>query len=71
MLILKKKQFLMITFLLFISFSSVFLAKNNNIENRTYDVTQVSSVPVTQKVIVVDAGHRSEKTGGAVSKNRK
>ena len=45
---------------LFLSFS-VYFASSNNTTNRSYDITQVSALPVTEKVIVLDAGHRSEK----------
>lgn len=49
-------------FFLFISFS-VYYANSGaklNTQNRSYDVTQVSSIPVTEKVIVIDAGHGGE-----------
>lgn len=55
MFILRKKRIVLILCSLFISFS-VYLAQNKN-QNRSYDITQVSSIPVTKKVIVIDAGH--------------
>lgn len=60
MFILRKKRIALILCLLFFSFS-VYLAKSDNTENRSYDITQVSTLPVTEKVIVIDAGHRSVK----------
>lgn len=59
MFIFRKKRFVLILILLCVSFSSYFLA-NKNTENRSYDITQVSSLPVTEKVIIVDAGHGGE-----------
>lgn len=60
MYIFKRKRFALILCFLFLSFSSYFIAGNNkniNTKNRNYDITQVSSLPVTEKVVVVDAGH--------------
>lgn len=68
MFILKKQRVLLMLGFLFFSFSMYF-AQNRNLQNRSYDITQVSSIPVTQKVVIIDAGHRSEKTDGAVSSN--
>lgn len=59
MFIFRKKRFALILLMLCVSFSSYFIA-NNNTENRSYDITQVSSLPVTEKVIVIDAGHGGE-----------
>ena len=56
MFILRKKRIALMLCFLCISFFAYF-ASTNNITNRSYDVTQVSSIPVTEKVIVVDAGH--------------
>lgn len=64
MLVLKKKKFFLILCFLCISFSSYFLSskssQNLTVQNRSYDITQVSALPVTKKVIVIDAGHGGE-----------
>lgn len=59
MFILRKKHFALILLSLFLSFS--FCVVEENITKRSYDITQVSVPPVNQKVVVIDAGHRSEK----------
>lgn len=69
MFILRKRRIALMLFFLCFSFS-IYFANSNSSQNRTYDVTQVSSIPVTEKVIVLDAGHRTEKTGGAVRISR-
>lgn len=56
MFILRKKRIAIMICFLCISFFTYF-ASTNNVTNRSYDVTQVSSIPVTEKVIVIDAGH--------------
>lgn len=56
MFIIRKKRFVLILCLLFLSFS-VYFVSSENIENRSYDITQVSTIPVTEKVIIIDAGH--------------
>lgn len=59
MVIFRKKRFVLLFSLLFLSFSVFFASNRNiNITNRNYDITQVSALPVTNKVIVIDAGHR-------------
>ena len=63
MYIFKRKQFLLILCFLFLSFSIYFASNENNIintTNRSYDITQVSALPVTEKVVVIDAGHGGE-----------
>ena len=45
---------------MYFSFSTYFIASKDNFKNRSYDITQVSSLPVTEKVIIVDAGHGGE-----------
>ena len=57
MYVFKRKRFVLIFFFLFFSFSTYFASYDNKV-NRSYDITQVSSIPVTEKVIVIDAGHR-------------
>lgn len=57
MIILRKKRIFLIFCFLILSFSTCFLANSKTNENRTYDITQVSTIPVTEKVIVIDAGH--------------
>ena len=59
MFVFRKKRFALILILLCVSFSSYFLA-NKSTENRSYDITQVSSLPVTEKVVIIDAGHGGE-----------
>lgn len=60
MFVFSKKRFALILSCIFLSFT--FFIASNKMENRTFDITQVSAVPVNEKVIVLDAGHRSEKT---------
>lgn len=60
MIIFRKKRFAFILCFLFLSFSFCFIANNKTNQNRSYDITQVSSIPVTEKVIVIDAGHGGE-----------
>ena len=55
MFILRKKQISMILCLLFISFS-FYLATENTV-NRSFDIKQVSALPVDNKVVIIDAGH--------------
>ncbi len=59
MLIIKRKQFALILSFLVLSFG-IYFAQDKNTQNRSYDIMQVSSIPVTNKVIVVDAGHGGE-----------
>ena len=54
MYMFRKKHFALILCFLFFSFT-FYLADNT--AKRNYDITQVSSVPVDGKVIVIDAGH--------------
>ena len=60
MFILRKRRIALILCFLFLSFTTYFASNNINKENRSYDITQVSSIPVTEKVIVIDAGHGGE-----------
>lgn len=57
MYILRKKRVFFILFFLCLSFSTYFISSKNMVQNRSYDITQVSSLPVTEKVIIIDAGH--------------
>lgn len=61
MFVFKKKRFFLILCFLCISFGTYFLATDNtniiDTKNRSYDITQVSAIPVTEKVVVIDAGH--------------
>lgn len=59
MYVFKRKRFALMLCFLFLSFSVYFASNGNNAskENRSYDITQVSSIPVTEKVIIIDAGH--------------
>ena len=59
MYVFRKKQFALILSFLFLSFS--FYAVSNNNSNRNFDITQVSALPIDEKVVIIDAGHRSEK----------
>ena len=60
MYILRKKRIALILCSLFLSFCVYFTGNNINTANRNYDITQVSALPVTEKVIVIDAGHGGE-----------
>ena len=55
MFVFSKKHFALILSCLFLSFT--FIIASNNVQNRTFDITQVSALPVNEKVIVLDAGH--------------
>lgn len=55
MFIFRRKRFALILCSLFISFS--FCLANNTTNQRSYEIQQVSALPVDSKVIVVDAGH--------------
>ncbi len=59
MFFFRKKHFALILFSLFLSFS--FYLAEENFVNKTFDITQVSAIPVSEKVIIIDAGHRTEK----------
>ena len=58
MLILRRKQIGMILCAVFVLFS-FYLAIENNVK-RSFDIKQVSALPVDSKVIVIDAGHGGE-----------
>lgn len=60
MFIFTKKRFALILSCLFLSFS--FYIASSKMNNRSLDITQVSALPVNKKVVIIDAGHRSEKT---------
>jgi len=59
MFVFSKKRFALILSCLFLSFT--FIIASNSMQNRTFDITQVSAIPVNEKVIILDAGHRSER----------
>lgn len=59
MYVFRKKHFALILCFLILSFS--FFVASENVTNRSYDIKQVSAIPVNEKVIIIDAGHRSEK----------
>lgn len=59
MFVFRKKHFALILCFLFLSFS--FYTVSQNVNQRSYEITQVTAIPADGKVIVVDAGHRSEK----------
>ena len=61
MFVFSKKHFSLILLFLFVSFSFC-IAKENVMRN--YEITQVTAPPVNERVIVIDAGHRTEKTEG-------
>ena len=66
MYIFRKKRFALLLCFLCMSFTFSFLANKPDkahVNNRNYDITQVSSIPATGKVVVIDAGHRSERIG--------
>lgn len=60
MFVFSRKRFALILSCIFLSFT--FVIVSNNVQNRTFDITQVSAIPVNEKVIVLDAGHRTERT---------
>ena len=66
MFIFRKSRFLLIISCLFLSFA--FYIANNNVNERSYEITQVSAVPASEKVVIIDAGHGGA-DGGAVSSN--
>lgn len=61
MFVFKRKRFFLILCFLCISFGTYFASTNSHnvidTQNRSYDITQVSAIPVTEKIIVIDAGH--------------
>lgn len=59
MFILRRKHLTLILCALFVSFSFCLISEKNS--SRNFGITQVSALPVDEKVIVIDAGHRSEK----------
>lgn len=63
MFVFRRKHFALILSFLFVSFS--FYLATNDIE-RSYDIKQVSALPVDNMVVIIDAGHGGE-DGGAVS----
>lgn len=60
MFFFRKKHFALILFSLILSFS--FYIAEENVVKKSFDITQVSAIPVNDKVVIIDAGHRSEKT---------
>jgi len=63
MIVLRKKRLVLMICFLCLSFSVYFVANDSNkidTKNRNYDITQVSSIPATGKVVVIDAGHGGE-----------
>ena len=63
MIIFRKKRLVLMICFLFLSFSVYFATNSSNkinTNNRNYDITQVSSIPATGKVVVIDAGHGGE-----------
>ena len=68
MVVFRKKRFFLIFCCLAVSFCSFFASYQGNslnVSNRSYGITQVSTLPVSEKVVVLDAGHGGE-DGGAV-----
>ena len=65
--VFRKSRFLLIISCLFLSFA--FCLASNNVNERSYEITQVSAIPVSEKVVIIDAGHGGA-DGGAVSSNR-
>ena len=56
MFIIKKQQIIMILFSILLIFSFFLATEKSDI--RSFDIKQVSALPVDNKVIVIDAGHR-------------
>jgi len=70
MYIFRKKRFALLLCFLCMSFTFSFLANKpdkTHVNNRNYDITQVSSIPATGKVVVIDAGHGRRGSVGAVN----
>lgn len=55
MFVFRKKHFALILSCLFISFS--FCMVSNKLNERSYEIQQVSAIPINEKVIIIDAGH--------------
>ena len=55
MLLFRKKHFVLIVFFLVLSFSYCII--NEKKANRSFDITQVSALPSSEKIIIIDAGH--------------
>ncbi len=55
MFVFRKKHFALILCFLVLSFS--FCLVNGNTNQRSYEITQVSALPVNEKVVIIDAGH--------------
>lgn len=60
----RKKHFALI--LCFLGLSLFSFAVSENVTKRSYEIQQVSALPVNEKIIIIDAGHGGE-DGGAVS----
>ena len=59
----RKKHFALI--LCFLGLSLFSFAVSENVTKRSYEIQQVSALPVNEKIIIIDAGHGGE-DGGAV-----
>ena len=64
MILLQRKRILLVIFFVFISIFTYMLGTN-----RVYNAVQVVSLPVSNKVVVLDAGHGTPDEG-AQSNNR-
>lgn len=60
MLVFSKKKIVIIIFLIFL------IASILSIQQEKYDVAQVSAIPISEKVVIIDAGH-GKPDGGAES----
>lgn len=63
MVVFRKRRFFLIFSCLMVSFCSFFASHQGNVvnvSNRSYEITQVSSLPVSERVVVLDAGHGGE-----------
>ena len=68
MFILRRKKIALILCAVFVSFSSYLIAENN--DKRSFDIKQVSALPIDRKVVVIDAGHGRRRSVGAVAPSR-
>ena len=55
MFVIRRKHLALILCFLILSFSFYFTSSNT--QEKNYELTQVSALPVDTKVIVIDAGH--------------
>lgn len=57
MIIISKKRIILLASILFITLFTCNIVLNNNQTNNILNTVETVAVPVTNKVIVIDAGH--------------